>query len=237
MKKIAVMSGKGGVGKSIVTALLGKLLSEKGRVGILDADVTGPSIPLMFGAKSNGLQTKDKKMIPVTKDGIKLTSVGFLLEKSGSAVIWRGPLISKMIGQLLNETEWGELDFLLIDLPPGTSDAALTTFQMGLDGVIIVMTPQEIVVSDVVRAISMSKKMNVPILGIVENMAFVECPHCKKKINVFGESKAEKIAEENKIKNVVKIPLDEKISKLADEGKLQELTKMESVKPLKKIVD
>ena len=236
MEKIAVMSGKGGVGKSIVTAALATIVSKNKKVGVLDADVTGPSIPLLFGVSSEGVAAHEGKMEPVVVNGVKLMSIGFLLPKRDSPIIWRGPLISKSIEQLTKDTVWDNLDVLFVDLPPGTSDASMTVLQSGVTGIIIVMTPQNIVISDVVRAIVMAKEMNIPVIGIVENMSFVECPHCNEKIEVFGSSKVDAIAEKYGIKSIARLPLDKRISRLADEGRIFELVTADAFAALGKLL-
>lgn len=226
MKKIAIMSGKGGVGKSVVTAVLGYMLSKNNKVGILDADITGPSIPLLFGLEEKKIEVSEFKINPLVKEGVKIMSIGFLLPEKDSAVIWRGPLISKAFQQMMEEVNWGNLDYLLIDMPPGTGDAPLTAMQLGVDGVIIVMTPQEIVISDVKRAINFTKQMDVPIFGIVENMSFIDCPECHNKIKIFGPSQVGRIAEENNIKKTAKVALDANISSFADRGEISKLASL-----------
>ena len=194
---IGVVSGKGGVGKSFVTGSLASLMASKGyKVGIMDADITGPSIPKMYGIKGNA-QGSDNGIYPMpTANGIEVMSVNLLLPDEETPVIWRGPVVANMVKQFWTDVIWGELDYLFVDMPPGTGDVPLTVFQsLPVDGINIVNSPQELVGMIVAKAVNMAKKMNVPILGIVENMSYLECPDCGKHINVFGESHTEQVAE------------------------------------------
>ncbi len=220
--KIAVASGKGGVGKSLVTALLASSLAKKGyKVGILDADITGPSVPRMYGV--DGILGKSDEGIlpPLSKEGIKIMSLSLVLSDNSSAVIWRGPMISNAIRQFISDIEWGELDYLIIDLPPGTSDAPLTVMQnIKLSGVVIVTSPQQLAFEIVRKAISMSKTMNVKIIGLIENMAYAICPDCGKKLEIFGKSNGSKLAERADVPFLGIIPLDPEISHLADTGSI-----------------
>lgn len=223
-KVIAVMSGKGGVGKSLVTSSLAAKLKKKGyRVGILDADITGPSIPKMFGLNetANG---DGNGLYPVeTSSGIKVMSVNLLLEDKEEPVIWRGPVISSVVKQFWSDVYWGELDYLLIDMPPGTGDVPLTVFQsISVDGAIIVTSPQDLVRLIVKKAYNMVVKMDIPVMGIVENYSYIECPDCGKKIAVFGESKIDEIASEIGVELLGKLPIVPAIAKLADEGRFDE---------------
>lgn len=223
-KVIAVMSGKGGVGKSLVTSSLAAKLKKKGyKVGILDADITGPSIPKMFGLNetANG---DGNGLYPVeTSSGIKVMSVNLLLEDEEEPVIWRGPVISSVVKQFWSDVYWGELDYLLIDMPPGTGDVPLTVFQsIPVDGAIIVTSPQDIVRLIVKKAYNMVVKMDIPVMGIVENYSYIECPDCGKKIAVFGESKIDEIASEIGVEVLGKLPIVPAIAKLADEGRFDE---------------
>ena len=223
-KVIAVMSGKGGVGKSLVTSSLAAKLKKKGyKVGILDADITGPSIPKMFGLNetANG---DGNGLYPVeTSSGIKVMSVNLLLEDEEEPVIWRGPGISSVVKQFWSDVYWGELDYLLIDMPPGTGDVPLTVFQsIPVDGAIIVTSPQDLVRLIVKKAYNMVVKMDIPVMGIVENYSYIECPDCGKKIAVFGESKIDEIASEIGVELLGKLPIVPAIAKLADEGRLDE---------------
>lgn len=223
-KVIAVMSGKGGVGKSLVTSSLAAKLKKKGyKVGILDADITGPSIPKMFGLNetANG---DGNGLYPVeTSSGIKVMSVNLLLEDKEEPVIWRGPVISSVVKQFWSDVYWGELDYLLIDMPPGTGDVPLTVFQsIPVDGAIIVTSPQDLVRLIVKKAYNMVVKMDIPVMGIVENYSYIECPDCGKKIAVFGESKIDEIASEIGVELLGKLPIVPAIAKLADEGRFDE---------------
>lgn len=220
---IAVFSGKGGVGKSLITSLLTTQLNKKGfSVGILDADITGASIPKIFGVKEKPT-TINKKIIPIkTKSGIKIISANLFLENENQPFIWRGPLISSMVKQFILETDWGDLDYLIIDLPPGTSDSPLTVMQSILiSGLIIVSSPQELVGKVVEKSIKMANLMNVPILGLIENMSYINCPACKEKIYLFGESNSKEIAKQNNLDLISEFPLDPRIAKLCDNGEIE----------------
>jgi Mrp family chromosome partitioning ATPase len=227
---IAIMSGKGGVGKSFVTGFLAVQLTRLGyRVGILDADVTGPSIAKMFGLKGPLSVTPDRQVLPATtRTGIKVVSMNLILEEPQMPVIVRGPIINSVIRQMFQDIDWGELHFLLVDLPPGTSDAPLTVFQsLPLQGVIIVTTPQDLALMVVGKAINMAKTLSeqiaaVKILGMIENMSYAVCPHCGEKIEVFGKSKAQDASKKAGIPFLGSMPLDPEIARLADEGKLED---------------
>lgn len=217
---IAVMSGKGGVGKSFVSASLAVDLKSKGyNVGILDADITGPSIPKMFGVKNNITGTDDGIIPGETATGIRVMSVNLLLEHDDDPVVWRGPVIAGVIKQFWGEVVWGDLDYLIIDMPPGTGDVPLTVFQsIPVDGTIIVTSPQDLVKMIVGKSVNMAKKMDIPILGVVENYSYLECPDCGKHIPVFGESKIDEIAAELGIDVLGKMPIMTKSASLADKG-------------------
>ncbi|MEF3244705.1 MAG: Mrp/NBP35 family ATP-binding protein [Caldisericaceae bacterium] len=217
---IAIASGKGGVGKSTVTTNLAVSLGQLGnRVGVLDADVYGPNIPKMFGVDSLPKVNENKKLIPIEKFGIKLISVGLLLESSDTPVIWRGPLVTKAIEQLYEDVEWGELDFLLIDLPPGTGDVALTIAQsLPTKYGIIVTTPQEVSLLDASRALNMFKQMNIQILGVIENMSYFVCPHCGAKTEIFGAGGGEKLALNSNVSFLGKVPLETQVREGGDLG-------------------
>lgn len=220
-KVIAVMSGKGGVGKSLVTSSLAVELVKKGyKVGILDADVTGPSIPKMFGLNETA-KGNDTGLYPVeTASGIKVMSVNLLLEDTEEPVIWRGPVISSIVKQFWSDVYWGELDYLLIDMPPGTGDVPLTVFQsLPVNGAVVVTSPQDLVKLIVKKAYNMAMKMNIPVLGIIENYSYIECPDCGKKISVFGESRIDEAAAETGLDVLGKIPIVQEMAALADEGK------------------
>ena len=224
-KIIAVMSGKGGVGKSFVTASLAVGLVKKGyRVGILDADVTGPSIPKMFGM--DGIAGADEKGIypVISTKGIKVVSVNLLLPDKEEPVLWRGPIIAGVVKQFYSEVYWGELDFLLIDMPPGTGDVPLTVFQsVQVDGVIVVTSPQQLVKMIVKKACHMAQKMEIPVLGVIENFSYLECPDCGKKMEIFGKSTVEEVAEELQIPVLGKLPLVPAFAQVGDEGNFDEL--------------
>jgi hydrogenase maturation protease len=221
---IAVMSGKGGVGKSLVAALLGIALARQGKeVGILDADVTGPSIPKMFGLSGVRPGGSDSGILPVSsKMGINIMSINLLLEHEDDAVIWRGPLIGKAIQQFWEEVLWGKLDYLIVDLPPGTADAPLTVMQtLPVSGVVIVLSPQELAAMVVKKAVRMAKQMNVPIVGVVENMSYFTLPDSGKRLELFGKSKGKEMAEIAGAPLLAQIPIDPKLAQLCDEGKIE----------------
>lgn len=221
---IGIVSGKGGVGKSMVTASLANKLTEQGyRVGILDADITGPSIPKMYGLHGPA-QGDDQGIYPMlAKNDIKVMSVNLLLPDEEAPVIWRGPVISNMVKQFWTDVIWGELDYLLVDMPPGTGDVPLTVFQsLPVDGIVIVSSPQDLVRMIVKKAYSMAKSMNIRVLGIVENYSFLKCPDCGKEIKVFGESHIEEIAKELDVDLLGKMPIDPEFARMADEGCFEE---------------
>jgi len=219
-KVIGVVSGKGGVGKSMVTSMLAVLLNRRGsHTAILDADITGPSIPKVFGIKQKAVGS-DTGLLPVkTKSGIDIMSVNLLLDDESAPVVWRGPMIANMVKQFWTDVIWQDVDFLFVDMPPGTGDVPLTVFQsIPLDGIIIVTSPQELVSMIVSKAVNMAQMMNVPIIGIVENMSYIKCPDCGKIINVFGESHVEQTAEKFGIKVLGKCPIDPEVAKNCDLG-------------------
>jgi hydrogenase maturation protease len=221
---IAVMSGKGGVGKSLVAALLGIGLARQGKeVGILDADITGPSIPKMFGLSGVRPGGSDSGILPVSsKMGINIMSINLLLEHEDDAVIWRGPLIGKAIQQFWEEVLWGKLDYLIVDLPPGTADAPLTVMQtLPVSGVVIVLSPQELAAMVVKKAVRMAKQMNVPIVGVVENMSYFTLPDSGKRLELFGKSKGKEMAEIAGAPLLAQIPIDPELARLCDEGKIE----------------
>ncbi len=222
-KVIGVVSGKGGVGKSLVTSMLTTAMQVKGNAcGILDADITGPSIPKAFGVKSPAMQNEMGLIPAETKTGIKIMSINLLLEKEDQPVVWRGPVISGVIQQFWSEVFWGDVDYMFVDMPPGTGDVALTVFQsLPVDGIVIVTTPQDLVTMIVKKAVNMANMMNVPILGIVENMSYLECPDCGKKISVFGESKLDEVANELNIPVLARLPIKSEIASLVDKGAVE----------------
>lgn len=222
-KVIGVISGKGGVGKSLVAALLAVALRRKGyKVGILDADITGPSVPRMFGVYKPAVQGEDGLYPQRTHNDISVMSINLLLEDEETPVIWRGPLIGDVVRQFWTDVVWGELDFLILDMPPGTGDVPLTVFQMiELDGVILVTSPQELVNMVVKKAYNMARTMEVPVLGVVENMSYYECEGCGKKVELFGESRLDAVAAEMGVRALARIPLDPGLSALGDAGRLE----------------
>lgn len=220
-KVIGVVSGKGGVGKSLVTSLMAcKMRARNYRTAILDADITGPSIPKAFGLHESVKVSEDKLMVPgVSATGIEILSANMILEHETDPVIWRGPIVGGLIKQFWGEAIWNEIDYMFVDMPPGTGDVPLTVFQsLPLAGIIIVTSPQELVSMIVAKAVNMAKKMNIPILGLIENMSYLECPDCGKKISVFGESHVEETAEEHGIPVLARIPIDPKIAGSVDQG-------------------
>ncbi len=224
-KVIGIVSGKGGVGKSLVSCLLAAKCQAAGlKVGILDADVTGPSVPKSFGIKSRAMQD-DKGLLPtVTKTGVKMMSINLLLEDENQPVVWRGPVISGVIQQFWTDVNWGELDYLFVDMPPGTGDVALTVFQsLPVDGIVIVSTPQDLVKMIVNKAFNMAKMMNVPVLGLVENMSYYTCPDCGKKINIFGESQIDETAKELGVSVLAKLPINPQTAQMVDRGAVEDI--------------
>jgi len=218
---VAVASGKGGVGKSTVAVNLAAALAQSGAsTGVLDADIYGPSIPKLMGATGeHSYMTEQRRLMPVEKDGIKLVSIAFLIEKDQSPIIWRGPLVSRAVDQMLREADWGELDYLLVDLPPGTGDIPLTLIQsVPLTGVVIVMTPQEVARRIAVKSLAMFQNLNVPVLGIVENMSTFICPHCEKETPIFSRGGGEETSKEMGVAFLGKIPLDPVIVSDGDNG-------------------
>ena len=224
-KVIAVVSGKGGVGKSMTCAMLASAAQNSGRVtAIMDADITGPSIPKMFGVKDRARGSENGLLPVFTQSGIQVMSMNVLLENEAEPVVWRGSLISGTVSQFWTDVIWTGVDIMFIDMPPGTGDVPLTVFQsIPLDGIIIVTTPQDLVGMIVQKAVNMANMMNVPILGIVENMSYINCPDCGRKISVFGESGVDAFAMENGITAVAKLPIDSELTKSADSGKIDSL--------------
>ena len=219
-KVIAVVSGKGGVGKSTVTSMLAVAMARQGkRVGVLDADITGPSIPKAFGTTGD-VYSDGNGLIPLkTKTGIQMMSVNLLLEDETRPVVWRGPVIAGTVKQFWTDVIWNDVDFMFVDMPPGTGDVPLTVFQsLPLDGIIIVTTPQELVSMIVKKALNMAQLMNIPVIGLVENMSYVKCPDCGKEMHIFGESKAETLCETYGIPFLGRVPLDPNLASLCDKG-------------------
>ena len=224
-KVIGVVSGKGGVGKSLVTSLLAILMNQKGyKTAVLDADITGPSIPKIFGIKGKAQGTKDGLLPSVSKEGIKVMSSNLLLENDTDPVVWRGPVIANLVRQFWTDVIWENVDFLFVDMPPGTGDVPLTVFQsIGVDGIVIVTSPQELVSMIVEKAVNMAKMMDIEVLGIVENLSYIECPDCGKKLSVFGESKLEEVAKKYNLDIIGRLPIDPQFASLCDKGKLEEI--------------
>ena len=222
-KVFGVVSGKGGVGKSMVTSQLAVLMARKGyKVGVLDADITGPSIPKAFGVHQRAM-ADDRGMLPVpTAGGIQLMSVNLLLDNETDPVLWRGPVIGGVVTQFWTDVVW-DVDYLFVDMPPGTGDVALSVFQsLPLDGIIIVASPQELVSMVVEKAVKMAEMMDIPIVGVVENMSYLICPDCGKEIPLFGQGKTQAAAEAHSLKLLARMPIDPKLAELADAGRIED---------------
>lgn len=221
---IGVLSGKGGVGKSLVSGLLASAMAKKGfKCGVLDADITGPSIPKIFGIKEKAeASAEGDGILPAqAKNGVKVMSLNLLLEHENDPVIWRGALITSAVGQFWTDVIWGDLDYLFIDMPPGTGDVTMTVFQsLPIDGIIIVTSPQQLVGMIVDKAVKMAEKMDVKVLGLVENMSYFKCPDCGKETELFGKSRLYETAGEFNISPAVKLPLDPAVAKACDEGRV-----------------
>ncbi|MBE7087888.1 MAG: Mrp/NBP35 family ATP-binding protein [Clostridiales bacterium] len=226
-KVIGVVSGKGGVGKSLVTGMLSVLANRKGfSTAVLDADITGPSIPKMFGVTKKATCFNDKLIVPSkSKTGIQIMSINLLLENDTDPVVWRGPIIAGAVKQFWTDVVWGEVDYMFVDMPPGTGDVPLTVFQsLPLDGIIIVTSPQDLVSMIVGKAVKMAGMMNIPVLGIVENMSYLTCPDCGKKLNVFGESNIEAVAKSFNIDLIAKLPISPDFARLCDSGNIEDFS-------------
>lgn len=236
-KIIGVVSGKGGVGKSLVTSLLATAMSQKGfNVGVLDADITGPSMTKVFGITGKAQGTENAIYPCVSEGGIQVMSINMMLETDETPVIWRGPVIAGIVKQFYTDVVWDEVDYLFVDMPPGTGDVPLTIFQsLPLDGIVIVTSPQELVSMVVAKAINMAKMMNINVLGIIENMSYVQCDQCDHKIYVFGESNIEQIAKDAELDVLAQIPLDPMISSLCDAGNIEVADVRVLEKAIKKI--
>lgn len=222
-KVIGIVSGKGGVGKSLVTALLASETARRGKkTAILDADITGPSVPKMFGIEG-GVEGDDMGIYPrITKGGIKIISSNLLLENANDPVLWRGPLIAGMVKQFWTDVIWGDVDFMYVDMPPGTGDVPLTVFQsLKIDGIIVVTSPQELVSMIVEKAVKMANMMKVPVLGVVENMSFIRCPGCGEEIVVFGTSKVDEVATDFDLKVLGRLPIVPNVAKACDAGEIE----------------
>lgn len=225
-KLIGVVSGKGGVGKSLVTSMLAVLMSRQGyTAAVLDADMTGPSIPRAFGLHEQAQGTDIGIMPVITKTGIRVMSLNLLLEHDTDPVVWRGPVIAGAVKQFWTDVVWGDVDFMFVDMPPGTGDVPLTVFQsLPVDGIVVVATPQELVGMIVEKAVKMADMMNVPVLGLVENMSYFKCPDCGKEHAIFGESKVEQIAREFGIEHTARLPIDPVIAAMVDAGEVESVS-------------
>lgn len=236
-KVIGVVSGKGGVGKSLVTSLLASTYQKTGKqAAILDADITGPSIPKIFGVRGPVL-SNGKEMLPKeSAGGVKQMSINLLLDSTDDPVVWRGSLISGVVKQFWSDVIWGDVDCMFVDMPPGTGDVPLTVFQsLPVDGIIVVTSPQELVGMIVGKAVKMAELMNIPVLGLVENYSYFQCPDCGQKHYIYGESHVDELAEKYGISNVCKLPIDPQLAAHCDQGKLEELD-VDYVKDLVKIL-
>lgn len=224
-KVIGVVSGKGGVGKSLVTSLMAVLLNRRGyNTAILDADITGPSIPKAFGIHEKAMASQFGLLPTKTKTGVDIMSVNLLLDHETDPVVWRGPIIANTVKQFWTDVIWSDVDFMFVDMPPGTGDVPLTVFQsIPLDGILIVTSPQELVSMIVGKAVNMAKKMNIPILGLIENMSYVQCPDCGKHIHVFGESHLEDVASAYGLDVLGRLPIDPAIASACDQGRIEEV--------------
>ena len=224
-KVIAVVSGKGGVGKSTVTTMLAVAMSRMGfRTAILDADITGPSIPKALGLKEQIVGTDDGMIPAKTKDGIQVMSINLLLPQETDPVLWRGPVVAGAVKQFWSDVCWGDVDYMFVDMPPGTGDVALTVFQsLPIDGVILVTSPQDLVSMIVEKAVKMARMMNIPLYGFVENYSFFRCPDCGKEHSIFGESKLGLVAQEHCLPILARLPIDPKTAQLFDAGQMEQV--------------
>ena len=224
-KVIAVVSGKGGVGKSTVTSMLAVAMSRTGkRVGVLDADITGPSVPTAFGVTECSGASEDGLYTAITKSGIQVMSINLLLDNPGDPVVWRGPVIAGAVKQFWTDVIWEDVDYLFVDMPPGTGDVPLTVFQsLPVDGVVIVTSPQDLVSMIVSKAVKMASMMKVPVLGFVENYSYLQCPDCGKKIEVFGKSHLDEIAAELGLPVLARLPIDPAVAEAFDEGRMEQV--------------
>lgn len=231
-KVIAVVSGKGGVGKSTVTSMMAVAMQRKGyKTAVLDADITGPSIPKIFGVKARPEGIEEGLLPVMSREGTSLMSINLLLEGETDPVLWRGPILAGAVQQFWTDVCWNEIDYMFVDMPPGTGDVPLTVFQsLPIDGIVIVTSPQDLVTMVVTKAVNMAKMMNIPILGFVENYSYLVCPDCGKKISVFGESKIDAISKELGIPVLAKLPIDPNLAHAADEG-LIEMSDVSAIDP------
>ena len=224
-KVIAVVSGKGGVGKSMVTSMLAVLMQRRGyKTAILDADITGPSIPKAFNIHGNCFQSENGIEPLESHTGIKVMSINLLLEKETEPVLWRGPVIAGVVNQFWTDVHWGDVDYMFVDMPPGTGDVPLTVFQsLPVDGIVIVLSPQELVGMIVEKAVKMAQMMNIPVLGLVENMAYMTCPDCGKRLYPFGEGRTADVAKQYGLPMLAQLPIQPEIAKKCDEGRLMDI--------------
>ena len=224
-KVIAVVSGKGGVGKSTVTSMLAVAMNKTGkRVGVLDADITGPSVPTAFGVSECQGATDHGLYPALSRDGIQVMSINLLLDDATAPVVWRGPVIAGAVKQFWTDVIWEDVDYMFVDMPPGTGDVPLTVFQsLPVDGIVIVTSPQDLVSMIVAKAVKMANMMHIPVLGFVENYAYLECPDCGKKINVFGQSKLDEVAEAFNLPILARLPIDPKVAECFDNGVMEDI--------------
>lgn len=237
-KVIAVVSGKGGVGKSTVTTMLSVAMARRGkRVGVLDADITGPSVPTAFGVTQCQGADEDGLYPALTRSGIQVMSINLLLDNPGDPVVWRGPVIAGAVKQFWTDVIWEDVDYLFVDMPPGTGDVPLTVFQsIPVDGIVIVTSPQDLVSMIVSKAVKMASMMHIPVLGFVENYAYLECPDCGKKISVFGESHLDETAEELGIRVLARLPIDPKVAETFDNGMMETIDTVQITPVIEKIL-
>ena len=223
-KVIAVMSGKGGVGKSMVTSMLAVSAARAGKkVAVLDADITGPSIPMAFGVHDRPMADEDGILASRTPGGVKLMSINLLLENETDPVVWRGPILAGTVKQFWTDVNWGDVDYMFVDMPPGTGDVPLTVFQsLPVDGIVVVTTPQDLVSMIVEKAVNMAKMLKIPVVGLVENMAWYECPCCGQKLPVFGDSHAAEEAARLGIENYVSLPINPTLAAACDKGMVED---------------
>lgn len=226
-KVIGVVSGKGGVGKSMTSGMLSVVLNQHGyRTAVLDADITGPSIPKLFNIHGRAKGDSNGILPAVTQTGIQIMSVNLMLENEEDPVVWRGPIIANVVKQFWQEVIWQDVDFMFVDMPPGTGDVPLTVFQsLPVDAIVVVATPQELVGMIVAKAVKMASMMNIPMLGVVENMSYLACPDCGKQIHLFGQGKLEKVCEKYQLPILAKVPLDPDLAEHADQGTIEQLQK------------
>ena len=236
-KVIAVVSGKGGVGKSMVTSMLAVLMQRRGyKTAILDADITGPSIPKAFNIHGNCFQSENGIEPLESHTGIKVMSINLLLEKETEPVLWRGPVIAGVVNQFWTDVHWGDVDYMFVDMPPGTGDVPLTVFQsLPIDGVILVTSPQSLVSMIVSKAVNMAKMMDVPVYGFVENYSYFKCPDCGKTVEIFGKSKLSEIALEYSLPVLARLPIDPDTARLCDEGKMEQVN-LDGVMPAAELI-